>query len=94
MTKLVDLFEKCPAEFDAVLYCAAAQGRLSLVTSVVLSIAGQEKNKDAVFGLAFLVLFRMIAIFGQKAIVKVGGTILNTETPFSNIRTCRTSIPS
>lgn len=69
--KLVDLIEKSPSDFDCVLYCAAASGRLTQLTSIILNIALQEQNKDAIFGICFLVIFRMISLFGQRTIFKV-----------------------
>jgi len=68
--KIVDLIEKSPVDIDCVLYCAAATGRLTQLTGILLNVVTQEQNKDTIFGLCFLTIFRMISIFGQRAVFK------------------------
>ena len=69
-SKTVDLFEKSPCDIDFIIHVAAASGRLSALTSVLLNLANQEQGKDAVLGLCFLVLFRMCSLFGVRPVFK------------------------
>ena len=70
-TKVIQLFEKQPCGDPALLiYIAGATGKLSNFTFSLLTASQNDSAKDTIFGTAFLLLWKMVHIYGKAAVFK------------------------
>ena len=69
--KVIQLFEKQPCGDPALLiYIAGATGTLSNFTFSLLTASQNDSAKDTIFGTAFLLLWKMVHIYGKAAVFK------------------------
>jgi len=65
-----NLFEKFNADGSYIIYIAGALGKINHLTVALLQASQQDGNKDTIFGNVFLIIWRMVRIFGKQAVFK------------------------
>ena len=58
------------AYFSYIIYIAGALGKINHLTVALLQASQQDGNKDTIFGNVFLIIWRMVRIFGKQAVFK------------------------
>ena len=56
--------------FSYIIYIAGALGKINHLTVALLQASQQDGNKDTIFGNVFLIIWRMVRIFGKQAVFK------------------------
>ena len=64
--------------FSYIIYIAGALGKINHLTVALLQASQQDGNKDTIFGNVFLIIWRMVRIFGKQAVFK-GGSKSNSR---------------
>ena len=64
------LFSFYEIYFSYIIYIAGALGKINHLTVALLQASQQDGNKDTIFGNVFLIIWRMVRIFGKQAVFK------------------------
>ena len=67
--KILATYEKL-AKWDVIIYLAGALGRANHLALALLQASQHEPNKDSIFGTAFLVIWKIVHIYGKRATFK------------------------